>query len=455
MLGRTRGIDRMHNFRPHGFKPALRVLVLCFIASTNLHCLLPAIAADGATAEPSYSVGTNDGDTGLSKWDPQDLYTATWRYIYDTYQSPGFDNADWLANWGHRFDGQLTTIDQARDAIDQALATLKNPRVTLACRDVLTADGGVGAQLRVRDNGEITVLSTVRGMPASFGGLKRGDVITEIDGQLAPVKLREATQLIRGKSGTKVRIQFRRNATLYETTLIRTNQFRKDEMVAMMLGDIAYLRPPQHLMDREMSQKFEAALSSLCGTHAAGLILDLRDSDVSMLERKFGELFVPRGAKIGGVKGPTETTYFTSTADPLAPNIPMVALINQGTTDSSEEIASCLKFNSRAVLVGEKTFGHGDAPATKRIDRDHTLFFHTYERTGPDGSVISGIGVTPNYAVSDRELAAGEGPWYDNVKPGTIQSPDAKNATQQLSDKQLRTAVTVLQKKIAESKGAN
>jgi C-terminal processing protease CtpA/Prc len=72
--------------------------------------------------------------------------------------------------------------------------------------------GGVGIDGAPLRNGEILVKQLVAGGPAYLAGIRKGDIITDIDGR--PTKgsnFREIVEKrLRGREGTKVRLTIRR-----------------------------------------------------------------------------------------------------------------------------------------------------------------------------------------------------------------------------------------------------
>ena len=70
---------------------------------------------------------------------------------------------------------------------------------------------GLGIQINVFD-GAITVMSLFEGSPAYRSGIRRGDVIAEIEGKNAiGMSSDEAVGLLRGPKGTSVNVSMRRN----------------------------------------------------------------------------------------------------------------------------------------------------------------------------------------------------------------------------------------------------
>jgi carboxyl-terminal processing protease len=80
--------------------------------------------------------------------------------------------------------------------------------------------------------------------------------------------------------------------------------------------------------------------------------------------------------------------------------LPMVVLINGGTSSGAEIVAGALQDAHRAKLVGEKTFGTGTVLQTFSLSDGSALMLAIEEWVTPDGHVIWHRGITPDVAVS-------------------------------------------------------
>jgi carboxyl-terminal processing protease len=84
----------------------------------------------------------------------------------------------------------------------------------------------------------------------------------------------------------------------------------------------------------------------------------------------------------------------------VATAVPMVVLINGGTSSGAEIVAGALQDMQRAKLVGEKTFGTGTVLETFSLSDGSALMLAIEEWLTPDGHVIWHHGITPDVVVS-------------------------------------------------------
>ncbi|PJA34672.1 MAG: peptidase S41, partial [Zetaproteobacteria bacterium CG_4_9_14_3_um_filter_53_7] len=107
--------------------------------------------------------------------------------------------------------------------------------------------GGLGIEISAAEGG-IKIVSPIEDTPADRAGIKAGDLIIKIDGQLArDISLPEAVKLMRGKPGTSIVLTIFRegeNQPL-EVKIVRTVIQVKSVKSDMLAPGYAYLRITQ------------------------------------------------------------------------------------------------------------------------------------------------------------------------------------------------------------------
>jgi len=92
--------------------------------------------------------------------------------------------------------------------------------------------------------------------------------------------------------------------------------------------------------------------------------------------------------------------------DPLAPDLPLVVLVNDQTASSAEILTGALQDSGRALAVGTKTYGTGTVVNTFPLKDGGALTIGTERWLTPNGRAIWREGLEPDEVV---ELPQGVG----------------------------------------------
>jgi carboxyl-terminal processing protease len=214
------------------------------------------------------------------------------------------------------------------------------------------------------------------------------------------------------------------------------------------MDNVAYIRLID-LMTGQAARQMKQAVQD-CKSRG-GLILDLRDNHGGSLAYviEVANYFLKPGLPVVTTvdsESYKQTEYSKSSADSgIIVDAPMVVLINRETASGAEMLASALKDNHRATIIGERSAG---ATAVKSIDRleDGSGMNVTIARwLTSSGKDLSDKGLNPdlNIRLNKSELAAGEGPWW---RQEGVLLPNTK----QLKDAQLLKAMEEIKKKMVK-----
>ena len=169
----------------------------------------------------------------------------------------------------------------------------------------------------------------------------------------------------------------------------------------MLDGNIGYVRVVQ--FGEETGKDLRVELEKLQEEGAKGLVLDLRGNPGGLLSAavEVAQYFLNRGDLIVFKRGRSGDLIqsFRARSTWTFPKVPMAVLINGASASTSEIVAGALQDNKRAVLVGEKSAGDGEARSAFRQE-DGTLVWKTagyYYR--PNDQMIHGQGIEPDVVV--------------------------------------------------------
>lgn len=267
--------------------------------------------------------------------------------------------------------------------------------------------GGLGIEISIRD-GLLTIITPLEDTPAWRAGIKAGDHIVKIDGELTrDMTLDDAVKKMRGKPGTEVKITVLREGEfkLIDFTIVREIIQIQDVKNTQILQDhIGYIRLAEFREDSATA--FRKALEDLTQQGADSLILDLRNNPGGLLNVAINttEEFLPEGKIIVSTKGRrlAQNTITRSANKTHLISWPMVVLLNEGSASGSEILAGALQDNKRAIILGTKSFGKGSVQSVIPLPDGSGLRLTTSKYFTPSGRSIHGIGIEPDIVIEPQ-----------------------------------------------------
>jgi len=278
--------------------------------------------------------------------------------------------------------------------------------------------GGVGVEIRMVD-GNLTVIKPIEGTPGERAGLLPGDIITHVDGKsIKGMDIIDAMALIRGLEGTKVVLTIQREGKeTFDVTIIRERIPIRTVEYEMLDGGVAYILLRQ--FDGNATSEVRRAYTELAKQNPKALILDLRGNPGGLLGEAISVSiqFLPEGALVAIERDKDGEKKFTAQGDGVAPNIPMVVLINQGSASASEIVAGALQDHGRAKLIGETTYGKGSVQNVHDLRDGSSVRVTIAHWLTPHGRLIHEKGLDPDILVelTEDDMKAGKDPQLDRA----------------------------------------
>ncbi|MBI1952989.1 MAG: S41 family peptidase [Candidatus Omnitrophica bacterium] len=284
--------------------------------------------------------------------------------------------------------------------------------------------GGVGLEISVSKDGNLTVVAPIDDTPAAKAGLKPNDKVTKIEGQaIRDVSLHEAVKRLRGRPGTRVTLTILRESEnrLFDVTLTRSIiQIHSVRQARWAAPGIAYVRITE--FQDNTPADLRRALQELRVSGFEGLILDLRNNPGGLLDVavEVAELFLEKGKPIVSTKGRVkgQNLEFISRSESPLIAFPMVILVNGGSASASEIVAGALKDHHRAILMGTRTFGKGSVQTVIPLKDGSAIRLTTAKYYTPSGVIIHGKGLEPDVVVEEKappESRSGAKPEEDSL----------------------------------------
>ena len=285
---------------------------------------------------------------------------------------------------------------------------------------------GIGATVKKDDkSGGIFVISTIDGSPARKAGLQSNDLIVTVDGKdITALPESQIISKVRGPDGTTVKLGIIRGSvtTPLIVPIVRGTITLPDVTTMLYQGNIGYISLAE--FGNRSAADFTAGLKALDANKLKGLVLDLRGNPGGYLTAavSIASNFLPTGSVLieRGRNG-ASTTYPVE-GKPLAPDVPLLVLIDGGSASASELVSGALQDAGRARLVGLRSYGKGSVQIIEGLQNGGAAHITVARWYTPKGRTIQGVGLTP-----DVEIAP--------VDP--VKSPDSP-------DLQLREALMIL-----------
>jgi carboxyl-terminal processing protease len=298
-----------------------------------------------------------------------------------------------------------------KGAIDGMLASLDPHSSYLDARDFaqmrVQTDGnygGLGLTVTLED-GAVKVVTPTEDTPAFRAGLKSGDFITHLDGQLIyGGTLDEAVDQMRGKPGTPIKLTIVRAgrdkpfdvALVREVIVIRPVKWE-------VKGQIGYININSFSKNTGAGVRDAIAeIDKKLGRPPLGYVLDLRSNPGGLLDEAVdvsddflntGEIVSQRGRD----KRDTER-YFAKRGD-FARGLPIVVLVDAGSASAAEIVAGALQDHHRGLVMGERTFGKGSVQTLLQLDDTTALRLTTARYYTPSGKSVQEGGIEPDIIV--------------------------------------------------------
>lgn len=267
---------------------------------------------------------------------------------------------------------------------------------------------GIGAQIEKRDE-NIVIVAPIKGSPAEKAGLKANDAIIEVDGQnIQGMSSTEAVLLIRGEKGTEVeltilrlglaepmKVKIKRDVIPVETVY--------SEMLDNHIGKIQITSFSERTYEELLT-----AIEDLKAKGIQGLVLDVRQNPGGLLDQaiQITSLFVPKGEVTYQLEYKDGTKQRQLSSQSQAFDIPIVAVVDEGSASASEILAGALQESANIPIIGVQTYGKGTAQTAGTFTDGSSIKLTTARWLTPNGNWINEKGITPDFIVELPEYAS-------------------------------------------------
>lgn len=266
--------------------------------------------------------------------------------------------------------------------------------------------GGLGIEITVQ-NEVLTIISPIEDTPAWKAGIKAGDKIVKINGELTKgMNLVEAAKRMKGKTGSPVKLTIQREGLEkpQDFVIVRGTVKLRSVKTTDLEDGYFYARITSFIDKSTEDLTKEMAAFEKKNKAIKGMVLDLRNNPGGLLDQavKISDLFLEKGAIVSTMgrnqKG-KEITY--AQKEGTKPNFPLIVLVNEYSASASEIVAGALQDNHRAVILGQRTFGKGSVQSVVKLGDGSGLKLTVARYYTPSGKSIQAEGITPDVVVDN------------------------------------------------------
>lgn len=261
---------------------------------------------------------------------------------------------------------------------------------------------GIGAEIKEL-NDDIIIYRVFDDSPAEKSGLKNGDILVSIDGEM-----------VKGKTATEIASNLRSKKRDSSTIVI--NRDNEEKTIKITKDNITLLSVSSEMFDDNVGyvavsifgeqtyEQFKKAVDSLEEKGMKSLIIDLRGNSggyLTTVTRMMSD-FVSEDTVIYQMKKKNNIEKYTAINNEVK-NYPVIILIDKDSASASEIMASTMKNEYGAILVGKTTYGKGTVQETSDLSNGTLIKYTIEEWLTSKGESINDKGVKPDYEVDLSE----------------------------------------------------
>lgn len=258
---------------------------------------------------------------------------------------------------------------------------------------------GIGAYVSLdTTTGFAKISGVIKDTPAEEAGLRENDIIYLVEGETTQgLELSEVVSRIKGEEGTIVHLTIYREGEPDYLEIDVTRRKIESPTVSYEMYDngVGYIQITE--FDEVTTDQFKEALAVIKGSHAKGLILDLRSNPGGSLPVvvDIARLILPKGLVVYTEdKNGKRDEYTCDGKNEL--DIPLVVLVNGNSASASEILAGAIKDYNKGTLIGTTTFGKGIVQRIQQLTDGTAVKLTISSYYTPNGNNIHGIGIEPD-----------------------------------------------------------
>lgn len=256
---------------------------------------------------------------------------------------------------------------------------------------------GIGVELGYNENGTIIAANVLKGSPAEEAGVRAGDMILKVDGQVTSNEsIEKVVMMVRGKAGTEVTLTLlSKGESEPHDVKVTRGKIRVEAVKWEDKGDGVVIIEIYRFTDASFEKwkgSWNRVVSEVEKLDPKVIIVDLRGNGGGYFDAGIyaAEEFLTENQMITGQRersGIQQSFYSQRTGAFADKNI--VVLVDRYTASAAEIFAGALKDHDRAYIIGEKTTGKATFQQIFELRNGSAVKITIGRWVLPDGSVLT------------------------------------------------------------------
>ena len=308
-----------------------------------------------------------------------------------------------------RWQKKETNIKSSNDAyryINELLGKLEDPYTKLLTQEEFKDEQnlinsslvGIGIKLDIK---KPVVKEILPNSPAHREGIEPNDLILAVGNKSTRgLRTSEVVGLIRGPKDSDLKLEIRRGKNILTKTLKREELKLISVSGKMLENSVALIKVESFIPDNT-SRLFKEEILKLMS--ANGIIIDLRNNTGGLLKNatEIADMFLTEGKIVSTVTRLGKINNYANSDSSFDGQI--IILTNENTASASEILASALKENNRATVIGKKTYGKGLIQEVIELPDHSALHVTVGAYLTPGGKNINKKGIVPDKIIKDEK----------------------------------------------------
>lgn len=261
---------------------------------------------------------------------------------------------------------------------------------------------GIGILMEKNKEGGVKIVECYEGGPGEKAGLKKGDIISAIDGEdITEDEVSDVADIVRNSDKDNVVLTVHREGVdnAMEIKVDITDVELPSVFHEMLDSRIGYIRITE--FKGVTSEQYQEAFDDLNSQGMEKLIVDLRDNPGGLLDSVCDILrqILPKGLIVYTEdKDGNREEEKCDGKNEL--RIPLAVLVNESSASASEIFAGAVQDYGIGTIVGTTTYGKGVVQSIRQLSDGSAIKLTIANYYTPKGNNINKIGIKPDIEVS-------------------------------------------------------